>query len=153
MSSLMFNIIFGLIVPWLFGIFHLNRKERTLIPTIGPFVTAFSLLINELGFFLGFWKIKPFYIEQTISAMPFDFGFYLIVKCYMIYFIKNSKYSYLILFIFAFFTTVVELTLVSFEIVIYGNGWNIVWTFFSYFIPNIIVYWFYLYLVKLKILK
>lgn len=151
MSTIKFNIIFGLIVPWLFGLFHLNRKDRTLIPSIGPFVVAFSLLVNELGFFLGFWKIKPFNIDQTMSAMPYDFGFYLIVKCYMIYLIKNSKYSYSILFIFAFLTTMVEWTLVFFGIVSYGNGWNIMWTFFSYFIPNIIVYWFYRYLVKLSI--
>ncbi|EEK70321.1 hypothetical protein bcere0007_52430 [Bacillus mycoides] len=56
-------------------------------------------------------------------------------------------------FFISLFTTLLEMTLVLSGKVVYGNGWNIVWTFFFYIIPNMWVYWYYLYLRKLQVIS
>ncbi|WP_251529870.1 CBO0543 family protein [Metabacillus litoralis] len=150
---MIFNILIGLVLPWTVAIFHLYKKERTIIPLIGSFFSVIAFIVNEFGFYCGFWRIAPFFDQKTLSALPFNLGMYPILASYLIYFIKKTKKPYLMTFFISIFTTFLELTLVLSEKVIYSNGWNIIWTFFSYLIPYIWLYWYYLYLKKLQVMS
>lgn len=144
------NILFGFIIPWIFG-FFLYKKDKKLILVLGPYISTFSIIINEFGFYFDLWKIKPF-VEQTIASLPFDLGLIVVIKCYLLYFIRKSYNPFLVIIIFSTLITVIEFTFVISGRLIFDNGWNIVWTFFSYLIPNIILYYIYLYLLKTKVL-
>jgi hypothetical protein len=116
-------------------------------------VYIITFTINEFGFYLGFWEVLPSVNQKTLSALPFNLGLYPILASYLIYFIKRYKYPYLVLLLMTIFTTLIEMIFGYFGRVIYSNGWNNVWTFFSYLIPYVLVFCFYTYLKNLKILK
>jgi hypothetical protein len=142
-------LVFGL--PWIVGYYHLYKKDKLLIPLIGAFFCIESFIINELGFYFGFWKAVPSF--NTISFLPFNLGLYPILASYLIFFIKKNKNPYLIVFLMSLFTTFLEMIFVFLGKVIYGNGWNFPFTFFSYFFPYTLVYWYYRYLRKLNVLS
>jgi hypothetical protein len=116
-------------------------------------VYIITFTINEFGFYLGFWEVLPSVNQKTLSALPFNLGLYPILASYLIYFIKRYKYPCLVLLLMTIFTTLIEMIFGYFGRVIYSNGWNNVWTFFSYLIPYVLVFCFYTYLKNLKILK
>ncbi|SMQ86934.1 hypothetical protein SAMN05444673_7016 [Bacillus sp. OV166] len=148
-----FNIILVFVIPWIVGLLHLYKQDKVLIPVIGSFFSVIAFTINEFGFYFGFWEVLPSFNQKTLSALPFNLGLYPILASYLIYFIKKYKYPYLVLLLMTIFTTLIEMIFSYFGRVIYSNGWNNIWTFCSYMFPYILVYWFYTYLKKLKILK
>lgn len=150
---MLFNILIAFVLPWTVGILHLYKKEKTIIPLIGSFYCVVAFVINEFGLYCGFWRTAPFFNQKTLSALPFNVGLYPILAGYLIFFIKKTKRPYLMVFFISLFTTLLEITLVLDGKVIYGNGWNIIWTFFSYIIPYMWVYWYYLYLKKLQVMS
>ncbi|MFA2811957.1 CBO0543 family protein [Bacillus mycoides] len=150
---MLFNILIAFVLPWTVGIFHLYKKERRIIPLIGSFCCVVAFVVNEFGFYCGFWRIAPFLDQKTLSALPFNKGLYPILASYLIFFIKKTKRPYLMVFFISLFTTLLEMTLVLSGEIVYGNGWNIIWTFFSYIIPYMWVYWYYLYLRKLEVMS
>ncbi|EJS46582.1 hypothetical protein CN445_30630 [Bacillus cereus] len=150
---MLFNILIAFVLPWAVGILHLYKKERRIIPLIGSFVCVVAFVVNEFGLYCGFWKIAPFFDQKTWSALPFNIGIYPILASYLIFFIKKTKRPYLMVFFISLFTTFLEMTLVLSGKIVYGNGWNIIWTFFSYIIPYMWVYWYYLYLRKLQVMS
>ncbi|MBM6647125.1 CBO0543 family protein [Bacillus sp. RIT 809] len=150
---MLFNILIAFVLPWAVGILHLYKKERRIIPLIGSFFCVVAFVVNEFGFFCGFWRITPFLDQKTLSALPFNIGLYPILASYLIFFIKKTKRPYLMVFFISLFTTLLEMTLVLSGKIVYGNGWNIIWTFFSYIIPFMWVYWYYLYLRKLEVMS
>ncbi|MFD6511446.1 CBO0543 family protein, partial [Bacillus sp. NPDC060175] len=105
------------------------------------------------GLYCGFWRIAPFLSQKTLSSLPFNIGLYPILASYLIFFIKKTKRPYLMVFFISLFTTILEMTLVLSGKIVYDNGWNIIWTFFSYIIPYMWVYWYYLYLRKLQVIS
>ncbi|MBK5490975.1 hypothetical protein ABH963_003664 [Bacillus sp. RC55] len=150
---MLFNILIAFVLPWTVGILHLYKKERRIIPLIGSFFCVVAFVVNEFGLYFGFWRIAPFLDQKTLSALPFNIGLYPILASYLIFFIKKTQRPYLMVFFISLFTTLLEMTLVSSGKVVYGNGWNIIWTFFSYIIPYMWVYWYYLYLRKLQVMS
>ena len=150
----MYFVIIAFIIPWIIGLLHLHPRDKKLIPLGAPFGAAASFLINELGFYFGFWEVHPFPTPKTIAALPFNLGLFPILGCYMIFFIKKRMtHPYFVVFLTTLFTTIFEFILVLLGKVTYGNGWNILWTFISYLVPYLSAYWFYRYLVKLKVMK
>ncbi|WP_018392480.1 CBO0543 family protein [Bacillus sp. 37MA] len=148
----MYFIIIAFIIPWLIVLLHLHPKDKKLIPLIGPFGVVVSFLTNELGLYFGFWEVYPFPDLKTIATLPFNLGLFPILGCYMIFFIKKRMtHPYFVVFLATLFTTILEFIFVLMGKVTYGNGWNILWTFVSYLIPYLSAYWFYLYLIKLKV--
>jgi hypothetical protein len=152
-GKLLFNILIAFILPWVVGILHLYKKDRTIILLIGSFFCVISFVVNEFGFYYEFWRISPFIDQKTLSALPFNVGIYPILASYLIFFIKKNKRPYLMVLFISLFTTFLEMTLVLDGKVVYGNGWSIIWTFFSYIIPYMWVYWYYLYLKKLQVMS
>ncbi|WP_050182800.1 CBO0543 family protein [Domibacillus robiginosus] len=140
------------IVPWIIGFVHLHPKDRKLIPLIAPFTSAIAFLINELWVYFDFGEIHPFHEQETLPGLPFNIGLYPIVGGYLILFIRKSTHPYLLIFLWALCITFLESILVMIEHVVYREGWNILWTFLAYLAVFVFIYWFYLYLRKLKVI-
>jgi hypothetical protein len=147
-----FNIILVFGLPWIVGYHHLYKKDKLLIPLIGSFFCIISFIINEIGFYLGFWKVVSSPLN-TISFYPFNLGLYPILASYLIFFIRKNKNPYLAVLLISLFTTFLEMIFVSWGKVIYGNGWNVYFTFLSNLFPYTLVYWYYIYLKKLNVLS
>ncbi len=139
-------------MPWLIAIFHLNQRDKKLIPLIAPFASASAFLINEIWFYYDFGELHPFTHPKTLNAAPFNLGLYPIIGCYMIYFLKKSKRPYLTIFLLSLLITFCEFTFLLSEKIVYANGWNIYWTFFAYLAAFLVGYWFYLYLKKIDVI-
>jgi hypothetical protein len=143
------NIILGLVVPWLFGI-YLLRKTPIVILTIVPIASLVALLINTFGFFLNLWSFKPLISsEESLSALPLDLGLYPIIACFMIQWMRKRRLHHLVILGTAtLFTTLLEYAALLLERAHYDNGWNIGWTFVSYLVAYVTVYIYYRLLMK-----
>lgn len=146
------NILLAIVIPWVLCTFHLLKKDRRIIIVIGSFSSVVSFTVNELGSYYGFWTVYPFLEQKSFSTLPFNLGIYPILGIYLIYFIRKYKRPYITITLFCIFTTALEAIYYLLGKVSYGNGWTITFTFFSYLFPYILVYWYYLYLKKMKIL-
>ena len=147
------NIVLGFVVPWTICIIHLYKKEKLLLLLVAPFFSVVTYTINTFGFYFGFWEVIPFPTQKNLASLPFDLGIFPILASYLTFFIRKIKKPYFIVFLMTLFTTFLELIFVYFGRVIYGNGWNIYLTFFSYLFPYFFVYGYYKYLIKLNVIK
>lgn len=144
------NIILGFVIPWIFGV-RLYFKDRKTVLIIAPFSSIIAYIINEFGFHLNFWRVVPVNINGDHTSISVNLGLYCVLGCYLIHYIsKEHMNSYSIILIFAIASTMLEYLGVLFNLVIYGNGWNIGWTFLSYIIPYSLLYFYYL---KLRVIK
>ncbi|KRF18641.1 CBO0543 family protein [Paenibacillus sp. Soil787] len=144
MVSILVNIILGFIIPWIFGLF-LYKKASNIVILISPISSIISSVINAVGYHLEFWDFTPLIQnDETISALPFDIGLYPVTTSFMIYWIHSKNHKPIMsLLIFCALLTGIEFIGVLIHKVQYSNGWNLGWTFVSYFIAEIIVYGYY----------
>lgn len=137
-----FNITVGFLIPWLITSPIIKKQPRLFI-IISPIAAIISMVINTAGFYFDFWHFKPFFMKnETISAMPLDLGLYAILGTLLIYSLEKNLFGMpklLIFMCFSLFTTLLEYLALQFGIAGYSNGWNIGWTFFSYFIAYLAV--------------
>ena len=147
------HIVVLFLLPWIIGIIHLYKRDKILLFLFAPINSVVSYTIETFAFYFGFWEVFPFPNQKNLATLPFDLGIYPILACYLIFFIRRMKKPYFVLLLMTLFTTFFEWILVYFGRVRYGNGWNIYFTFFSYLLPYIFVYWYYKYLLKLNVLK
>ncbi|MFL0194558.1 CBO0543 family protein [Clostridium sp. WILCCON 0269] len=144
------NIILGFIIPWIFGTV-LYFKNKRIVLIIAPFSSILAYTVNEFCFHLNFWRLAPLNIQDDYTSTSVNLGLYPILGCCLIYCIwRNRINPYLIVFIFALGTTTFEYAGFLLKLVTYGNGWNIGWSFISYFIPYLLLC---LYYLKLKAIK
>ncbi|ETT73297.1 hypothetical protein C173_11995 [Paenibacillus sp. FSL R7-277] len=133
--NIYFYILIAFILPWIISIHYLKRKPSPFI-TYVPVVSSIAMLMNIIGFHFDFWKIEPY----DIASLPFDFGIYPVLSCFMINSIDSKKYSTLTFLVFySLLTTIMEYGAFSVGIVDYGNGWNIGWSLVSYLVAYTIV--------------
>ncbi|MCY9658772.1 hypothetical protein P5G65_19040 [Paenibacillus chondroitinus] len=146
---MLFNIIAGFLIPWVFGI-YLYRKSRVIVVLIFPITVTISSLINDTGYHLDFWDFTPLIEnDETLSALPLDIGLYPIMAGYMIYWIrKNNQFALWKISCFCLATTALEYLAFIFGKVEYSNHWNIGWTFVSYILAYSLVYLYYRLLVR-----
>jgi hypothetical protein len=138
-----FNILVGLILPWILGI-GLLKKHKELIKIV-PYVWALATFLNVWGGYHKFWVVEPKLTKrQYLTTMPYNFGLYPVLSVFMNYFIKKTKKKFFGIMFFSFLTTVAEFCMVLLKKVRYGNGWNIVKTFFSYVVTYYLIYRYYL---------
>lgn len=142
-SCMIFNL-FCLLLPW--GIFLIHLKNRPFLTLehlliIGSFSALIASLINEVGYSLKFWSIKPFEY-RVLSMLPYDLGIYTILGVYLVYFIKIFRSPSFLIVSITLITTLFELVLYKFEWIIYSNGWNIFFTFLSYLLAYSLVFFF-----------
>jgi hypothetical protein len=147
---MLLNIIIGFIIPWLFASF-IYFRDRKILFIIAPFASVLSYAINSTAMFLGLWKLYPFEFGKD-STIPFDLGLYPVLASYLIYLANKSRINnWAVITIITTFTTLLEWLGLLLGRVVYGNGWNLAFTFFSYLIPYLLIYWFYLGLKKAKV--
>lgn len=138
-----FNILIAFVIPWVFGLilFHKNRK---LILVIAPVSAVVAYSLNEIGFHLRLWRISPISVNDDLTSMTVNLGFFPVLACFLIYCIqKTSLKLYTLVLIFSVVNSIFEYICHMLNMVIYGNGWNIVWTFLSYIAAYLLVYWYY----------
>ena len=133
------NLIIGMIIPLLLGLWILRGHYR-LIVIYYPLGVALSACINSIGFNF-FWNILPNTRNQSYAALPMDLGIYPIAGCVMMYMIlvKQAR-PWLSIVVAALLLTVIEWIGKMMGHVVYFNGWNIFWTYWSYFLPFILAY-------------
>lgn len=147
---MLLNFTIGFIIPWIFGVW-MFYKDKKIILIILPFSSMISNTVNSFGFTFGFWMFKPFNLED-FSALPFDLGLFALLGCALIFTLKYMKVNpFLLVFIFALITTGLETIGQLLDYLKYGNNWNVFYTYFSYLISYVLVYWYYLGLKKLNI--
>ena len=150
---MLFNIVVGLVIPWIVVLLHLYRKDKALVLLIGTFSSVIGFTVNELAIYYGFWTVAPFVEPNTVSTLPFDLGIFPIIPIYLIYFIKKHGRPYVLIPLVALVVTCLEIIFVMNGRVVYDNGWNVVYTYLSYLFPYILVYGYYAYLKKLNVLN
>ncbi|SOC43737.1 hypothetical protein SAMN05877842_11730 [Ureibacillus acetophenoni] len=146
------NIILVFALPWIVCLFHIFKHDKRLVVTISTFSSVIGFTVNEIGEYFGFWRVYPFH-KSHISTLPFILGVYSVLGVYLIYFLRKYKRPYFVIFLFTLCTTILEGIWFLMGRVMFGNGWNIGWTFVSYLFPYIFVYLYYLGLKGLKILE
>ncbi|OME78670.1 hypothetical protein BK120_23310 [Paenibacillus sp. FSL A5-0031] len=139
---MLYNIIFGFIIPWVLAS-SMVRKQPILFIVISPVTAIISITINTIGIYFGFWNFKPTFKRiETISDLPMDLGLYAVLGSLLIYTLSKRTFRlhpFIIFLIFCLLTTILEYTALLFGFVAYGNGWNIGWTFISYIIGYLCV--------------
>jgi len=75
-----FNVIVGLIIPWILAMPLIFRHQKILV-LIAPIAAVLAFSIDVLGFQFDYWHIKPIHDNQTFSALPFHLGLYAILTC------------------------------------------------------------------------
>lgn len=143
--------IFGFVFPWIAG-GYLHRKNHKVVLTIAPFAAVIALSTNEFGLFLGFWDIPPKETE-SMNCLPLDLGIYPVLGSLFIHFVQRKILStWLSLFLFSSFTTVLELIYVLIGKIVYHNGWHITWTFLSYVLVYTLGFLYYILLKRNSVL-
>jgi hypothetical protein len=144
------NIILGFIIPWVFGVILYFKDKKTLL-TIAPLASMLAYTVDEC-LHLEFWRLAPLNINDDYTSLSVELGLFSILGCYLIYYISRKHINpYLIILIFTIVTTIFEYLGVLSNLVVYSDGWNIGWTFFSYLIPYLLIYWYYLKLKDIKV--
>lgn len=147
------NFLLGFALPWIFG-FWLYRKNKVIVATISPFTAVIATKVNVILIQLDFYHIIPIFKDtESLSAIPFEVGLYPVLASWMTYLIWKKGHPFLQIVIFSLLTTFIELLGVLYGKVLYYNGWNLFWTFWSYFIPYISVYLYYRLLLKIKVIS
>ncbi|MBI6874447.1 hypothetical protein [Clostridium aciditolerans] len=139
------NIILGFIIPWIIALTII--REYKVIYYIAPFASVISFIVNDLGF-CYFWRLYPFNLIN-LSALPFNIGLFCLYPCVTIELVRKYHIrTYIILPVTGLLLTLIEWYGVWMGRVVYYNHWNIIATYFSYFISLIISYTFYKFLKK-----
>ncbi|WP_410768730.1 hypothetical protein [Fontibacillus sp. BL9] len=137
------NIIWGFILPW-FMVSPLTLKQPKLFIVISPISALISIYINTVGYYFDYWHFKPIIKEyEALSAMPLDVGLYAILGTIFIYSIVKKPFGIhpiVIHLLYSVLTTLMEFATLKFDLVIYDNGWNIGWTFISYYVAYLLVF-------------
>lgn len=122
------NILLGMVIPIILGVWILRRNFKILI-LYYPLGVAVSACINNIGFNY-FWNILPNTHNQSLAALPMDLGIYPIAGCLMMYaiIVKGAK-PWLAILVASLSLTLIEWVAKMMGHVIYFNGWNILWTF------------------------
>lgn len=94
---MLINILFGLLLPWVFGIW-LYFKNPKVVLTIAPFRSAISFIVNIWGTYNKFWLFTPLLEPKTASMLPADIGLFPVVACFNIYFIQKNNSHLFFLF-------------------------------------------------------
>lgn len=91
------NIILGFVIPWMFCIMHLYKREKLLLLLIAPPTSVLAYVINTFTFYFSFAEVFPFPNPKNLASLPFSLGLYPISAGYLIFFIRKFKKPYFII--------------------------------------------------------
>jgi hypothetical protein len=147
-----YTVVVAFLVPWFLTIIFYKKLDKALLFTITPIGSVIAFSIDELGFYFGFWNIKPFY-DDTMAELPFNLGLYSILAFLLISLIRKYRQPLITIISFTLLTTILEFIYLIIGRVEYGNRWNLGWTFVSYLVPYFLLYLYYNALMKINVLN
>ncbi len=128
---MLLNIVLGLLIPWILCIL-LVQKAPIVVFVMFPVGIAIAFLANDWGFDL-FWMVSPILKNPSLSALPYNLGYFPLLACIFAYFkVKKGINSTLLVIIFSIITTSIEGGALLIGRVLYLNGWNILFTYLVY---------------------
>ncbi|WP_018922451.1 hypothetical protein [Salsuginibacillus kocurii] len=148
------NILSGFLLPWLLIGSWLVRKDKQLICKMVPFGVLLSFVLNFWGDCRRYWLVYPKVKRgQFLTVMPFNLGLFPLLASLLVYCVQQSRNIGPFSWIMGFtcFTTVLEFMFVLAKRAVYGNGWDLNKTFFTYLIPFHVAYRYYLWAYRPKI--
>jgi hypothetical protein len=149
---MLFNLIIYLVVPLIFAFILYNENSRLFL-IVFPLCCVIAFIINNIGITMGFWSIYP-YTNSYSSNILLNIGLYPTVGTYLIYFAHKRKINALMLIgIFAIVSTIFKWIMIIMGRTVYGNGWNLYFTFITFMLSYYFGYLFYLLLVKKEIIR
>lgn len=69
---MLINFLFGLLVPWVIGIYVI-KQDVFLVLIVSMISSLLAFLINDIGFYMGWWYVSP-KGYGTLSFIPYNFG-------------------------------------------------------------------------------
>ncbi|ARI77916.1 hypothetical protein HM131_14130 [Halobacillus mangrovi] len=147
------NVLCGLLLPGII-IGYLFKKNPPLITLMYPIGVAIAFVGSDWGFGF-FWDVSPtFEHNPSLSAFPYKIGYFPLLSCLFGYIkVKEIVKTPLLIFLFSFITTFMELLAVWSGKILYSNGWNIFWTFVTYLAGFIVAFLYIKILKKYKVLR
>ncbi|WP_100398121.1 hypothetical protein [Bacillus sp. FJAT-44742] len=131
---MLFNILFGFVLPWILGIV-LYKKDKQLMVKTTPICVLIAFVMNIKG--SRYWILRPRIKRQQYRTIyPLNFGYFPVVASFMVFCSQKSilpKAFWVLLF--TVFSTTAELLAILSGKLIYKNGWNIYKTLFTYIVP------------------
>jgi hypothetical protein len=151
--KLFITILFGFIIPWIIGII-INFKDNKVITCIAPFSCAIAFILNDLGITLGYFHPSVYNYNPYLLSQITNIGLFTIESCILIFVKRNTRIKTMYLLVLTtIFASIIDLILFSTNMLIFGKGWNIMWSVILYFITFYIIYLYYLLLKKLNIFQ
>lgn len=140
------NVLLGLLIPWVILIYF-YKKSPLLVILMYPLGVTISFVANDWGFLL-FWEVEPVYNNPSLSAIPISVGYFPLITALFAY-IREKKAidTWKLILLFSILTTFIELLVLWSGKIHYYNGWNILWTYFTYLAGFVVVN------VYIKVLK
>ncbi|OAB29597.1 hypothetical protein [Paenibacillus macquariensis] len=132
------NIIFGFILPWIFGC-YLFKRNLSFVLHVSTIAALIAFLFNDIGHFMDWWYVLP-KNYGTLSFIPYNLGVFAVIPVFALYQINNGGRTWLIIPLASFLLTIFEGLLVITGKVVYSSGWNLGWTYISYLIALIALY-------------
>lgn len=126
------NVLLGLIVPWVIAAFFI-KNNQLILATIYPFVSMLAFTFDILFVNLSFYEVEPGLEHGLVVSIPFNLGIFPVAGFLLLVLIHRFKRDFLIILLAAAFMTVLEWIGVAANNVHYHHGWNIGWTYLSYF--------------------
>jgi hypothetical protein len=140
---MLFNVLFGFVIPSIFGFLFYRRNKRTVM-SIYPIASIVAIIIGFLGQRFNFWRFNPVFRIKILSTLPFHLGVYPVLSSYLFHLIqKYKKGTFILIIAFSLITTILEYITLIIGKVKYYNKWNIYWTYVSYLFAYVIVYCYY----------
>lgn len=147
---MLLNTTVGFILPWALGIKFVTKHPKIFI-LASPIASTLAYAINTFGFHFHYWEVFPTKYEY-FSTLPFDLGIYPVYASIMMISIEKKQHSpYRGVLLYSAVLTLLEFIAVLANKVFYYKGWSIILTFFSYLVPLLIVYWYFLLLKHFRI--
>lgn len=139
---MLMNVILGWIIPWCIGSYFLSR-DRAVFLHIAPIASVIAFVFNEVGYQMQWWSVTPTG-WGVLSILPYNLGVFPVIPCLLIYTVRRSSWSpLLLLLLFTLCKTLLEFCVVLIGIVNYHHGWNVGWTFVSYLLACSMCYGWY----------
>ncbi|WP_100398136.1 hypothetical protein [Bacillus sp. FJAT-44742] len=145
------NILFGFLLPWVFGC-YLYHKDKYLMVTTIPLCVLIAFVINTKG--SRYWLLKPRIKEKQYRTIyPLNLGYFPVVASFMIYFAQKRIWPRMIwITLFTLLSATAEIAALLAGKLLYKNGWNIYKTLLTYFLPYCFVVLYYDFVKMLRVL-
>jgi hypothetical protein len=133
-----------------FGLARKRRKKPAELLVIGCFSSLLAFFVETLADWFGWWEFTLDHLHDDAIELITNICFFPFEGLiYYIFLSANYVHNILIAGLLAGIYTFAEYTILAYaDIIIYHPPWNLYLTYISYFIPLLLIWWFWLFLQK-----